>query len=153
MSVWPADDHEGSRAVLKRDVARDAQSAFLEAMNQHRIGDSERLTEYLEECESKWDRLFRDAPVVPAPPGLTKTQAVVRAAQEKVQVMMPDEESAEFLTNFFTESELKLYRMRLQHDCKEGLMKDVVQLLRDPSFDPDDVRDGVHSKFQALIQV
>ena len=73
------------------------------------------LNDVLEECEAKWDSeaysLFRDAPVGtgtdPAPPGLTRAQAVLKGhgAQEKVEVMKPDNESAEFLTTFFTESE------------------------------------------------
>jgi hypothetical protein len=124
-------------------------------MNEHTLGAPERLTKVLEECEAKWDRLFRDAPLGTgeAPPGLTKAQAVIRAAQEKLEVMMPDAECAEFLTTFFTESELKLYRLALEHDLKVDAVKDVVKLLRNPAFDPDDIRDGLHSKFQALIQV
>ena len=57
------------------------------------------------------------------------------------------------MTTLFTESELKVYRIALEHDWKVDVLKDVVNLLRDPSFDANDIRDGLHSKFQALIQV
>jgi hypothetical protein len=168
--VADPDDNEGASDWPSGNIARDVQCAFLQAMHEHKMGES--LTHVLEECEAKWDRLFR-VPVGdsesrrrtgpgPAglrlgathpPPGLTKEQAVLRAVQERRKVMMPDKECADYLTTLFTESELKVYRIALEHDWKVDVLKDVVNLLRDPSFDANDIRDGLHSKFQTLIQV
>ncbi len=43
-------------------VSTAIQHAFLKAINDHSVAD-ESLSKVLEQCEAKWDRLFRDAPL------------------------------------------------------------------------------------------
>ena len=53
----------------------------------------------------------------------------------------------------FTESELRLYELGLNHAWTLEELKDLVLLLKDPTFQADDISPGLHEKFQELIKV
>ena len=129
-------DHEDVVAALYNTLAgrdsRDAEDDLLE------------LDDLLRQHWSSLDEF-------PDPQTFTKEEA--QSQDDGIPLLVLQGLDPGDLRHIFTESELRLYELGLKHAWTVEELKDLVRLLKDPTFQADDISPGLHEKFQELIKV
>ena len=115
------------------------------------LRDRQVAAEEMLELETSLREQWSGLDEFPDPPTFTKEDAL--AQKDGIPFLILEGLDPGDLRHIFTDSEMKLCNLALKNAWSADELKDLMQLLKDPTFRADDISPGLHQKFQDLIKV